>query len=197
MEYNIIMIGPPCSGKGTHSKRIAEKYGLTHISTGDLFRQEIAKETPLGILAKMLIDKGNLVPDSVTLKMLFHHINSLKNAKGFLLDGVPRTLPQAELFEKFIDKHNIKCDLVFYLHSPDEVLFQRMHKRSTEGRADDNEHAFFKRMMNYFDLTHILTEYYLAKGKLIAISTNAPIEEVSNKIFDCIDRYLRMVNGES
>jgi len=190
MEYNIIMIGPPCSGKGTHSKRIAEKFGLTHISTGDLFRQEIAKETPLGILAKMLIDKGNLVPDSVTLKMLFHHINSLKNSKGFLLDGVPRTLPQAELFEKFIDKHNIKCDLVFYLHSPDEVLFQRMHKRSTEGRADDNEHAFFKRMMNYFDQTHILTEYYLAKGKLIAISTNAPIEEVSNKIFDCIDRYL-------
>lgn len=194
MEFNIIMIGPPCSGKGTHSKLISEKYGLSHISTGELFRQEIAKETPLGILAKMLIDKGNLVPDSITLKMLYQYINSIQSSKGHLLDGVPRTLPQAEIFEKFIKKHHIKCDLVFYLHSPEEVLFQRMFKRAAEGRADDNDQAFLKRMTNYFELTHVLTDYYLAKGKLISISTNAPIHEVSATIFARIDQYLAEIN---
>lgn len=194
MEYNIIMIGPPCSGKGTHSKLISEKYGLSHISTGELFRQEIAKETPLGVLAKMLIDKGNLVPDSITLKMLYQYVNSIRSAQGHLLDGVPRTLPQAEIFEKFIKKHNIKCDLVFYLHSPEEVLFQRMFKRAAEGRPDDNDQVFLKRMTNYFELTHVLTDYYLAKGKLISISTNAPINEVSATIFARIDQYLAEIN---
>lgn len=166
----------------------------SYISTGELFRREIAKETPLGVLAKSLIDKGNLVPDSVTLKMLYQHVNSVSNAKGHLLDGVPRTLPQAKLIEKYIEKYNIKCDLVFYLHSPDEILAQRMQKRATEGRVDDNEHAFFVRMTNYFELTHVLTEYYLAKGKLISISTNAPINEVSAKIFSSIDKYLAEMN---
>lgn len=188
------MIGPPCSGKGTHSKLISEKYGLSHISTGELFRQEIAKETPLGVLAKMLIDKGNLVPDSITLKMLYQHINSIHSTKGHLLDGVPRTLPQAELFEKYIEKHNIKCDLVFYLHSPEEVLYERMFKRASEGRADDNDHVFLKRMTNYFELTHVLTDYYLAKKKLISILTVAPINEVSSTIFAHIDKYLEEIN---
>lgn len=194
MEFNIIMIGPPCSGKGTHSKLISEKYGLSHISTGELFRQEIAKENPLGVLAKMLIDKGNLVPDSITLKMLYQYVNSLRNDQGHLLDGVPRTLAQAEIFEKYIEKHNIKCDLVFYLHSPEKVLYERMFKRASEGRVDDNDQVFLKRMTNYFELTHVLTDYYLAKGKLISISTNAPINEVSATIFTYIDKYLAEIN---
>lgn len=190
MEYNIIMIGPPCSGKGTHSDLIAQKFGLTHISTGELFRKEMEIETPLGILAKMLINNGNLVPDSVTLKMLYKHLDKLQESKGFLLDGVPRTLPQAEIIEKYIAKHNIPCDLVFYLYAPDEILFKRMHKRSKDGREDDTEFSFFKRMMNYYDLTHVLTEYYMAKGKLVPISTDAPIKEVSQKIFASIEYYL-------
>lgn len=194
MEFNIIMIGPPCSGKGTHSKLISEKYGLSHISTGELFRQEIAKENPLGVLAKMLIDKGNLVPDSITLKMLYQYVNSLRNDQGHLLDGVPRTLAQAEIFEKYIEKQNIKCDLVFYLHSPEKVLYERMFKRASEGRVDDNDQVFLKRMTNYFELTHVLTDYYLAKGKLISISTNAPINEVSATIFTYIDKYLAEIN---
>lgn len=193
MDFNIIMIGPPCSGKGTHSSLIAKEFGLMHISTGELFRREMEIETPMGILAKMLINNGNLVPDSITMKMLYNHIEKYKDIKGFLLDGVPRTIPQAELIEKYITKHNIRCDVVFYLHSPEEVLFKRMQKRSKDGRADDTEFSFFKRMMNYYDLTHVLTEYYMAKGKLIPISTDAPIKEVSEKIFNSIHHYLNKI----
>ncbi len=193
MDFNIVMIGPPCSGKGTHSDLIANEFGLMHISTGELFRREMDIETPIGIIAKMLINNGNLVPDSITLKMLYKHIKNNKDVKGFLLDGVPRTLPQAELIEKYIAKYNIRCDVVFYLHAPDEVLFNRMQKRSKDGREDDTEASFFKRMMNYYDLTHVLTEYYMAKGKLIPISTDAPITEVSNKIFNTINYYLSKI----
>ncbi len=190
MDFNIILIGPPCSGKGTHSNLIAKEFGLMHVSTGELFRREMEIETPMGILAKMLINNGNLVPDSITLKMLYKHIQQNKNVKGFLLDGVPRTLPQAELIKKYISKHNIRCDVVFYLHAPEDILFKRMQKRAKDGRADDTEFSFFKRMLNYYDLTHVLTEYYMAKGKLIPISTDAPIKEVSEKIFKSINHYL-------
>lgn len=101
---NIIMIGPPCSGKGTHSKLIADKLDFQHISTGEIFREEISKKTALGVLAQSLIDHGNLIPDSVTMKVLYKKVKSFETDTNLLFDGVPRTLPQAETLDKFIKK---------------------------------------------------------------------------------------------
>jgi len=185
------MIGPPCSGKGTHSEIISNHFGLTHISTGDLFRKEIAKETPIGIMAKMLIDFGNFIPDSITMKILYQHIQKNPSSKGYLLDGFPRTLPQAELFDKYLKKHNLNIDLVLYLHAPEEELIQRMEKRSnTEKRADDNAQIFVNRIKNYYQNTHILTEYYLTQGKLASISTNRTIDEVSKQVIDVVNKII-------
>lgn len=189
---NIIMIGPPCSGKGTHSEIISNHFGLAHISTGHLFRQEIEKETPIGMLAKMLIDFGNFVPDSITMKILYQHIKKSPSTEGYLLDGFPRTLPQAEMFDKYLKKHNLNIDLVLYLHAPEDELLKRMEKRSAvENRADDNESIFANRIKNYYKNTHILTEYYLAQGKLAPISTNNSIEEVSEQVRQVVNTIIR------
>jgi adenylate kinase len=190
---NIIMLGPPCSGKGTHSKLISNQYKLTHISTGELFRAEIEKETPIGIMAKLLIDHGNYVPDSITMKILYHHIQNNPSPAGYLLDGFPRTLTQADVLTKFLEKHHNSVDVVFYLHAPEDELRERMTKRSCiDNRADDNTKTFYTRLENYYNCTHILTEYYLAQGKLAPISTNRTIEDVSAQIFSIIDELNRV-----
>jgi adenylate kinase len=185
---NIIMLGPPCSGKGTHSKLISNQYNLTHISTGELFRTEIEKETPIGVIAKQLIDHGNYVPDSITSKILFHHIKANPSPAGYLLDGFPRTLPQAEMLTKFTEKHHLTIDIAFFLHAPEDELLQRMLIRSNvDNRADDTEDTFVTRLLNYYNNTHILTDYYKSQGKLISICTNNCIKEVSSEIFSYID----------
>jgi len=189
---NIIMIGPPCSGKGTHSKIISNHFGLAHISTGDLFRSEIVKETPIGMMAKTLIDFGNFIPDSITMKILYQHIQNNSSNAGYLLDGFPRTLPQAELFDKYLTKHHLNIDLVLYLHAPEEELLTRMEKRSSsEKRADDNAQIFINRIKNYYKNTHILTDYYLAQGKLASISTNRCIEEVSEQVRQVVNKIIQ------
>lgn len=180
---NIIMIGPPCSGKGTHSKLIADKLDFQHISTGEIFREEISKKTALGVLAQSLIDHGNLIPDSVTMKVLYKKVKSFKTDTNLLFDGVPRTLPQAETLDKFIKKHNLKIDLVIFLFSPEDVLVHRMIKRSQkENRADDTLSSFQKRIKVYYEQTHILKEYYQKQGILSEVSTDAPIEDVAKVI---------------
>jgi len=185
---NIILVGPPCSGKGTHSTIIAKNYGFEHISTGEMFRNEIESQTPIGIIAKKLIDNGFYVPDSITLKMLYYRIKSSGNNKGFLFDGVPRTLPQAELIDRFISKKPEKIDIVFYLHAPEKELISRMQRRSSDGsRTDDNIEIFNKRIIEYEKHTHILTDYYSSKGILKSINTDDTIENVSKKILAIIE----------
>lgn len=185
---NIIMLGPPCSGKGTHAHLISENFHLAHISTGDLFRAEIKKSSPIGIMAQRLIDHGNFIPDSITMKILYQHIFNNPSPEGYLFDGFPRTLAQAEVFTKYLEKHNQSIDLVLYLNAPEEELMARMYKRAiVDNRADDNNEVFVTRLKNYYSLTHILTEYYLAQGKLAPINTNKPIKEVSDQIFRIIN----------
>jgi adenylate kinase len=185
---NIIMLGPPCSGKGTHAHLISESFHLAHISTGDLFRAEIKKASPIGIMAQRLIDHGNFIPDSITMKILYQHIYNNPSPEGYLFDGFPRTLAQAEVFTKYLEKHNQSIDLVLYLNAPEEELMARMYKRAiVDNRADDNNEVFVTRLKNYYSLTHILTEYYLAQGKLAPINTNKPIKEVSGEIFRIIN----------
>lgn len=182
------MLGPPCSGKGTHAHLISECFHLAHISTGDLFRAEIRKASPIGIMAQRLIDHGNFIPDSITMKILYQHINSNPSPAGYLFDGFPRTLAQADVFTKYLEKHNQSIDLVLYLNAPEEELMARMYKRAiVDNRADDNNEVFKTRLKNYYKLTHILTDYYLAQGKLAPINTNNPIEEVSKQIFRIIN----------
>lgn len=189
---NIIMLGPPCSGKGTHSKLISNHYLLKHISTGDLFRGEIEKGSPIGTLAKQLINHGNFIPDSITMKILYQHIKKEPSVAGYLLDGFPRTLTQAKTFSKYLEKHQQQIDIVFYLHAPEEELLIRMGKRSAiDNRADDNTDVFNTRMLNYYKNTHILTDYYLTQGKLAPICTNNTIEEASSQIFQVIDEIIR------
>lgn len=182
------MLGPPCSGKGTHSQLISESFGLKHVSTGNLFRNEIERMSPIGIIAKQLIDFGNFVPDSVTMKIFYLHIQSNPSDEGYLLDGFPRTLPQAEFLSKYLAKHLLNIDLVFYLYAPEEVLLARMGKRSlTENRADDNSNAFMHRIENYYKNTHVLTDYYSAQEKLVSISTDNSIAEVSRQILEVVE----------
>lgn len=185
---NIIMLGPPCSGKGTHSNLISGYYNLAHISTGDLFRAEIEKKSPIGLMAKQLIDFGNFIPDSITMKILYHRIKSAPSAFGYLFDGFPRTLAQAEIFTKYLEKHHQSIDIAFNLYAPEEELKARMFKRSImDHRADDNDEVFNTRILNYYKHTHILTEYFLSQGKLASINTNNTIEEVSKEIFHIIN----------
>ena len=185
---NIVMLGPPCSGKGTHSRLISDYFHLTHISTGELFRSEIEKESPIGVMAKQLIDRGNFIPDSITMKILYQHINKMPSPAGYLFDGFPRTLAQAEVFTKYLEKHNRSIDIAFYLYAPEEVLMARMYKRAIiDNRADDNDEVFNTRILNYYKHTHVLTEFFLAQGKLASINTNNAIEEVSKQIFGLID----------
>jgi len=189
---NIIMLGPPCSGKGTHAKLISDCFNLTHVSTGELFRAEIVKKSPLGILAKQLIDFGNFIPDSITMKILYHHIKKSPSAEGYLFDGFPRTTPQAQLFTKYLKKHNQQIDLVLYLHAPENELLARMENRSiADQRADDNAHVFKTRIENYYANTHILTQYYTKLGLLASICTDNSIAEVSAKIFELVSACIR------
>lgn len=182
------MLGPPCSGKGTHSELISKKFGLIHVSTGNLFRDEIQRETPIGVIAKQLIDYGNFVPDSITMKIFYYYIKNNPSDTGYLLDGFPRTLPQAEFLTKYLAKHNLNIDMVLYLHAPQDELLARMVKRSvSQNRADDNSSTFVTRMENYYKNTHVLTDYYSAQEKLVSINTNNKISEVSDHIFKLIE----------
>lgn len=191
-QTNIIMLGTPGSGKGTHAKLIADKYGLEHISTGDLFRYEIAHKTPLGIRAETIINRGNLCPDDITLNMLHNHIQQHKDSRGFIFDGVPRTVEQA----KFLDHDDIfkglKINLVIYLDVDTDVAEKRILRRAgIENRTDDTPETIKARIANFFTLTLPLKKYYEDMGKLVIINGTQDIDTVFKNICDIIDTRLK------
>lgn len=174
MKY-YIMFGPPGAGKGTHAVAIREKYNLCHISTGELLRAEIAAGTELGLQAKTLIDNGNLVPDEVVEKMIAAKFDSVKNVDGFLLDGFPRTLRQAEDLDKILADRNCAVDAVISLMISDDVVKQRIaHRAAIEGRADDaSEETINNRIKTYHSQTEPLIEYYTKQGKYHEVKADA------------------------
>ena len=178
MKY-YIMFGPPGAGKGTHAATVREKYNLCHLSTGELLRAEIAKGTELGLHAKSLIDKGSLVPDAVVEGMIEKQFNEVKGVAGFLLDGFPRTLGQAEDLDAILAKRGEEVTAVISLMISDETVKQRIaHRAAIEGRADDaSEETINNRIKTYHTQTEPLIEYYKAKGKYYEVQAEEPTIE--------------------
>ena len=190
---NIIIFGAPGSGKGTQSDLMKKKYELAHISTGDVLRQEIKNETELGKIAKGFIDKGQLVPDDLICDMLDNVLETLKDTKGIIFDGFPRTIPQAEALEKILDKRGMDVSILIDLQVENEELIKRLLERGKlSGRSDDNEETIQSRLKVYHSQTAPLAEHYKKKGKHAPIKGNGTIEDIFNRINE---KLMLMVNG--
>jgi adenylate kinase len=178
--FNLILFGPPGSGKGTQSEKIVEKFGLIHLSTGNLLRQEIADKTPLGQEAKNFMDKGQLVPDEVVIGMIDSCLEKHPDAKGFLFDGFPRTVAQAEALDKLLALKKTSINKVIALDVLEEELIKRLLKRGeTSGRSDDNnEDVIRRRFAVYKDETEPVADHYKQQDKFEAIKGVGTIDEI-------------------
>lgn len=186
---NIVIFGAPGSGKGTQSSYLKDKYGLIHISTGDLLRAEIAAKTDLGKMAESYIVKGQLVPDEVVIGMLEDTIKKNPDAKGFIFDGFPRTLAQGEALDKILKKYGKEISIVISLEVDDEELIDRLLKRGElMGRSDDNRETIESRLKVYYNQTAPLKEFYAGQGKLIEIPGKGSIEEIFASIAEAVDK---------
>ena len=180
---NIVIFGAPGSGKGTQSNLMIHKYHLTHISTGEILRNEINEGTALGELANSYMTHGKLVPDDVVINMLEEWIMKHKNNNGFIFDGFPRTLPQGEALDAMLKRHDTSVSIVLSLDVPEEELIERLLKRGTiEGRADDNKKTIEARLHVYYNQTAPLKEFYEKQGKLKSIKGTGAVEEIFRSI---------------
>src|SRR6202012_5967165 len=178
--FNIILFGPPGSGKGTQSEKLIAKYGLKHLSTGDLLRSEIATATPLGLEAKSFMDKGQLVPDEVVIGMISSALDENSEAKGFLFDGFPRTAAQAEALDKLLELKKTNIALMLALEVTEEELVKRLLKRGqTSGRSDDtNEKIIRERINVYHNETSAVAEHYRKVNKVEMIEGEGSIDDI-------------------
>ncbi len=182
-KFNIVMLGAPGSGKGTQAKLMAEKFNLAHISTGDLFRKNISAGTALGQEAQSYISRGALCPDSLTINMLHDALAQMPDIKGCILDGVPRTIEQADMLAGKGVPTSLPIHLVINLNVEQDEIVRRMLKRAElEGRADDTPEIIEKRIANYFAQTKPLEEYYEAKGVLRQVNGMDSVEAISSAI---------------
>jgi len=186
---NIVLFGKPGAGKGTQAEFLKEKYNLTHLSTGDIFRFNIKNDTELGQLAKTYMDKGDLVPDEVTIKMLQSEVDKNPDSKGFLFDGFPRTLSQAEALDTFLESKGDKITATVALEADDEILVQRLLERGkTSGRPDDqDEEKIRNRYQEYNEKTAPLMEYYKAQDKFHAVDGIGSIAEITVRLSSVIE----------
>jgi len=194
--FNLILFGAPGSGKGTQSQKIAEKYNLKHLSTGDLLRHEIASETALGKEAKEFIDKGLLVPDAVVIGMISKAIESNKTVRGFLFDGFPRTEAQAEALDKLLKLYESSINLVVALEVSEDELVQRLLLRGkTSGRSDDaNEQIIRERIKEYRKKTAVVAQYYEGGGVVRSIAGEGSVEHIFDNISQTINEELEVAS---
>ena len=186
---NIIIFGAPGSGKGTQSEFIIKKYDLLHISSGEILREEIEKQTALGLIAKKYISKGHLVPDQLIIDIISSVLDRNPQAKGYILDGFPRTLSQGEHLDLMLRDKGTAIAAVFNLVVDEEELTRRLLLRGKEfGRADDNIETIQERLLVYRNQTEPLNEYYKKKGKLFKIKGGSSAEDVFENIAEVIDR---------
>jgi adenylate kinase len=188
--FNLILFGPPGSGKGTQSEKLIAKYGLKHLSTGDIFRSEISNQTELGLKAKSYMDAGQLVPDAVTIGMVDKVINANKGVNGFLFDGFPRTKAQAEALDELLKGHGTAINLVLALDVPEEELIQRMIGRAkTSGRSDDADpEVQQKRIAVYRNETLAVADHYRTFNKVVQLNGLGSIDEIFASLCKEIDQ---------
>lgn len=185
---NIVLFGPPGAGKGTQSERLIEHYGLIHLSTGDIFRANIKGETELGTLAKSFIDKGQLVPDEVTINMLRTEVLKQKDAKGFIFDGFPRTQNQAIALDSFLESIGTRISVMLALEVEEKELKERLKKRAEiSGRTDDADPTVIQNRINvYNNETAPVKTFYQGQGKFVAVDGIGTIDEITNRLFNAI-----------
>ena len=186
---NIILFGPPGSGKGTQANSIAEKYNLLHISTGDLFRYEIGNSTELGQLAKSYMNKGELVPDDVTIGMLKNKVDAYPDVAGYIFDGFPRNVYQSEALDRILDKKGQTVNALLQLDVDDEEIVKRILNRGkTSGRGDDNDEIIIRNRISIFnDETSPVYNYYDKSGKSTSINGIGSLEEIFFRLSVAID----------
>lgn len=186
---NLILFGPPGAGKGTQSNLIIEKYGLTHLSTGDVFRYNIKNETELGVLAKSYIDKGELVPDEVTNNMVKDFLQRNNNENGYIFDGYPRTIAQGEALDAMLEEMDTEVSMLVALEVEENELVKRLLERGkTSGRADDQDEATIRnRFKVYEEETSPIAVYYSNKDKYVGVHGQGSINEIFDRLCHAID----------
>ncbi len=186
---NLVLFGPPGAGKGTQSEKLVSRYSLVHLSTGDIFRRNVKGETPLGLLAKSYMDKGELVPDDVTIRMLESEVNLHPDAKGFIFDGFPRTSAQAEALDRFLESRQTSIHCMAALEVGEEELRSRLRGRAeTSGRPDDADPEVIQNRIDvYRRETAPVADYYRAQGKYRGVDGIGSIEEIFQRLCDAID----------
>ena len=187
--FNIVIFGKPGSGKGTQANFLKEKYNLYHISTGDLFRKNISNKTKLGIEAKSFLDNGDLVPDSVTIKMLENEVLSNKQVRGYIFDGFPRTLAQAKSLDTFLNSINLKINATIALDVDENELITRLLDRGkTNNRSDDQDIEKIKNRFNEYNTkTLILINFYNKQGKFYLVDGKGSVNDITLRLFDLVE----------
>jgi len=185
---NLALFGPPGAGKGTQSEKLIQKYGFVHISTGDLFRWHTKNDTSLGKRVKEIMNSGSLVPDEITIAMLKEELDKNSNAKGFLFDGFPRTVPQAEALDKFMKDNGTAIHFIVALNVTEEEVRARIAKRrSVENRVDDEEEKLNKRIAEYFTKTIHVLPFYEKQGRLNTVQGIGTVGDIFDSICKVID----------
>lgn len=195
--FNLILFGPPGSGKGTQSERLVEKYGVVHLSTGNLLRAEIAQKTPLGLEAKSFIDKGQLVPDEVVIGMVDSYFDLHKDARGFLFDGFPRTVAQAKALDRLLELKKTAISSVLALEVNEEELVKRLLNRGkTSGRSDDTDESVIrKRFSVYTEETSPVAEHYRKARKFHPIPGVGTVDAIFDRLCETIEKQLKKESG--
>ncbi len=188
---NLVLFGPPGAGKGTQATRLEEKYGLAHLSTGDMLRAAVASKSDLGRRVEKIMERGELVPDELVVKLIEERIERPDCARGFILDGFPRTLAQAEALDRMLAEHGKRIDAVIEIRVEDSRLIDRIRRRIAESggaRSDDNEETLKKRLEIYHRQTAPLLPYYRQRGILYTVDGMRPVEEVTRQIEAILER---------
>lgn len=186
---NIVLFGAPGCGKGTQAQRLKERYGIDHVSTGEVIRGEIRRGTELGRSMESYIAQGKLAPDEIVIGMIANYVAEHLDAKGCIFDGFPRTTVQAEEFDKILAKHGLKVDIMVDIHVPEEELVHRILLRGKEsGRADDaSEEVIRDRLKVYHEQTAVVSDFYAAQGKYASVDGIGTIDEVFDRIAGIVD----------
>lgn len=181
---NVVLFGAPGCGKGTQSELLEKRFGLSHVSTGEIIRSHIKSQTELGLQMQEYISRGELAPDSVVIGMIEDYLAANKGIKGTIFDGFPRTTAQAEAFDKLLEQHNDSVDIMIYMDVPEEELVKRILLRGKEsGRADDaSEDVIRNRIAVYNQQTAVVADYYRAQGKYVAVPSLGTIDVVFERI---------------